>query len=149
MALQPTLFRALGQQHPSLAAFLLQKSPLSQTPHSRLESLREAARVFDVSRERQQRQFRIDYTFTNSATDTIPGGGASGLFPKASEAKTTFDAGEDDPVRETDIQKCIDTAKELRLQIKTVFADGTMWKPCPATLTHQITLTGAEQIVDG
>jgi len=75
----------------------------------------------------------FDYTYYKQcASATIPAGGAVGFIPekflKPGE-KTVFDAGEDDPVRETDIQNCIDTAKEIRMQIKTVtFADGTIWK---------------------
>lgn len=76
----------------------------------------------------------FDYTYYKQcATATIPAGGAVGFVPpekllKPGE-KFVFHAGEDDPVQETSIQNCIDSAKEIRLQIKTVsFADGTIWK---------------------
>jgi hypothetical protein len=69
--------------------------------------------------------------YKQCATATIPGGGA---VMRAEEflkpgAKTVFPAGEDDPVRETDIQNCLDTAKEIRVQLKSVtFTDGSTWK---------------------
>jgi hypothetical protein len=73
----------------------------------------------------------FDYTYYKQcATATMPGGGA--FMPEKvlrPGAKTVFDAGENDPVRETDIQNCLDTAKEIRVQLKTVtFTDGSTWK---------------------
>ena len=78
----------------------------------------------------------FDYTYYKQcATDTIPAGGAMGFMPEKllkPGDKDAFDAGEDTPVRETNIQNCIDTAKEIRIQIKTVsFTDGSTWQARP------------------
>jgi len=78
----------------------------------------------------------FDYTYyKRCATATMPGGGAVGFMPEkvlSPGAKTVFDAGENDPVRETDIQNCLDTAREIRVQLKTVtFTDGSTWKAAP------------------
>jgi hypothetical protein len=78
----------------------------------------------------------FDYTYYKQcATATMPGGVAVGFMPEKvlrPGAKTVFDAGEDDLVRETDIQNCLDTAKEIRVQLKTVtFTDGSTWKAAP------------------
>jgi hypothetical protein len=78
----------------------------------------------------------FDYTYYKQcATDTIPAGGAMGFMPEKllkPGDKDVFDAGEDTPVRETNIQNCIDTAKEIRIQIKSVsFTDGSTWKARP------------------
>ncbi|HSS21642.1 MAG TPA: hypothetical protein VLL54_16325 [Pyrinomonadaceae bacterium] len=78
----------------------------------------------------------FDYTYYKQcAKDTIPAGGAMGFRPEKllkPGDKVVFDAGEDAEVRETDIQNCIDTAKEIRIQIKTVsFTDGSTWTARP------------------
>jgi len=75
----------------------------------------------------------FQYTYYKQCTSaTIPAGGAVRFIPERvlkPGDKNDFDAGEDDPVRETDIQSCIDTAKEIRVQIKTVtFTDGSTWE---------------------
>ena len=80
----------------------------------------------------------VGFAFTSyrqCATATEPSGGAMGFTPEKlfrPGSKVVFDAGEDDPVQDKNIQDCLDTAKEIRVQIKTVsFTDGTTWSARP------------------
>ena len=75
-------------------------------------------------------------------TDVIPGGGWTLLTERQLEpGKTaTFEAGEEDPVRETEIQSCIDTASEIEVKIiEVTFSDGAVWHPARANKTLEIT----------
>lgn len=95
---------------------------------------KDSARVFKVEivnvSSKTIQGFEYTY-YKRCETATIPAGRFVG-FPETvlkPREELVFDAGEDAPVRETDIQNCLDTAKEIWLQIKTVtFGDGTVWK---------------------
>ena len=96
------------------------------------------ARVFNVELMNVSNKAIVGFLYTyykQCATDTIPAGGAMGFMPEKlfkPGDKVVFDAGEDATVRETDIQNCIDTAKEIRIQIKSVsFTDGSTWEARP------------------
>ena len=96
------------------------------------------ARVFNVEVVNVSGKTIVGFLYTyykQCATDTIPAGGARGYMPEKSLKpgdKDVFDAGEDTPVRETKIQTCIDAAKEVRIQIKSVsFTDGSTWEARP------------------
>jgi hypothetical protein len=96
------------------------------------------ARVFNVELVNVSGKTIVGFMYTyykQCATDTIPAGGAMGFTPEKlfkPGDKVVFDAGEDAEVRETNIQTCIDTAKEIRIQIKSVsFTDGSTWEARP------------------
>ena len=96
------------------------------------------ARVFNVELANVSGKTIVGFLYTyykQCATDNIPAGGAMGFMPEKlfkPGDKVVFDAGEDAEVRETNIQNCIDTAKEIRIQIKSVsFTDGTTWEARP------------------
>jgi hypothetical protein len=95
-------------------------------------------RVFNVELTNVSSKSIVGFLYTyykQCATDTIPAGGAMGFLPEKlfkPGDKVVFDAGEEGTVREQDIQNCIDSAKEIRIQIKSVsFTDGSTWEARP------------------
>jgi hypothetical protein len=107
-------------------------------PVSIVRITKATARVFHVELMNVSEKTIVGFDFTSHkqcATATEPSGGAMGFMPEKlfrPGSKVEFDAGEDDPVQDKNIQNCLDTAKEIRVQIKTVsFTDGTTWSARP------------------
>jgi len=79
----------------------------------------------------------LNYLYAKKcSTHTEPGGGGILFTPEkmlGPGKRMVFDAGDEDPVKEIEIQNCLDNATEIHLQlIQVTFSDGSQWDPTQA-----------------